>query len=151
MQKQASFNRSVVSANALAEAALVRIASGVARRPRRGIDIRANGRRTKPANIPRTGPQGLDRRKNAIRSSASRVESSVATATVAVGAVARATASATANRLAENAASALPRVKDPAFAASAAAPKARKHAKAARQSARPSHRPQRQAHRRKSK
>jgi len=57
-----------------------------------------------------------------------RVESSVATA-VSLWRVARATALATANRLAETASSALPSIRIPAFAVTTAAPKPRKRAK----------------------
>jgi hypothetical protein len=128
MSKQVSFNRSVVSANALAESAL--FASRQAWLAGLGAaSISREWARHEAGNTFRAlVRKGSTVEKNAIQVIGGRVESSVAIAT-SLWRVARATALATANRLAETAASALPRVRIPAFAASAAAPKPRKHAK----------------------
>jgi len=127
MSKQASFNRSVVSANALAESAL--FASRQAWLAGLGAaSISREWARHEAGNTFRAlVRKGSTVEKNAIQVLGGRVESSVAIAT-SLWRVARASALATANRLAETAASALPRVRIPAFA-SAAAPKPRKHAK----------------------
>lgn len=128
MSKQASFNRSVGSANALAETALFASrqawlaglgAASVSRqwaRHEAGNTFRALVR------------QGSAVEKTAIRVLGDRVESSITTAT-ALWRGARATALATANRLAETAASVLPNVRVPAFVVKATAPKRRKPAK----------------------
>jgi hypothetical protein len=127
MSKQVSFNRSVVSANALAESAL--FASRQAWLAGLGAaSISREWARHEAGNTFRAlVRKGSIVEKNAIQVIGGRVESSVAIAT-SLWRVARATALATANRLAETA-SALPRVRIPAFAASAVAPKPRKHAK----------------------
>jgi hypothetical protein len=128
MSKQVSFNRSVVSANALAESAL--FASRQAWLAGLGAaSISREWARHEAGNTFRAlVRKGSAVEKNAIQALGGRVESSVATAT-SFWRVARATALVTANRLAETAASALPRVRIPAFAVSAAAPKPRKRAK----------------------
>ena len=128
MSKQASFNRSVGSANALAETAFFASrqawlaglgAASVSRqwaRHEAGNTFRALVR------------QGSAVERTAIRVLGDRVESSITTAT-ALWRGARASALATANRLAETAASVLPNVRVPAFVAKATAPKRRKPAK----------------------
>ncbi len=128
MSKQASFNRSVGSANALAETALFASrqawlaglgAASVSRqwaRHEAGNTFRALVR------------QGSAVERTAIRVLGDRVESSITTAT-ALWRGARATALATANRLAESAASVLPSVRVPAFVVKATAPKRHKPAK----------------------
>jgi hypothetical protein len=128
MSKQASFNRSVVSANALAESAL--FASRQAWLAGLGAaSISREWARHEAGNTFRAlVRKGSAVEKNAIQVIGGHVESSVATAT-SLWRVARATALATANRLAETAASALPSVKIPAFAVNAASPKPRRPAK----------------------
>jgi hypothetical protein len=128
MSKQFTFNRSTVSANALAESAL--FASRQAWLAGLGaVSMSREWARHEAGNTFRAlVRKGSAVEKNAIQVIGGRVESSVATAT-SLWRVARATAVATANRLAESAASALPSVRIPAFSASAAAPKPRKHQK----------------------
>jgi hypothetical protein len=128
MSKQASFNRSVISANALAESAL--FASRQAWLAGLGAaSISREWARHEAGNTFRAlVRKGSAVEKNAIQSIGGRVESSVATA-ASLWRVARVTALAAANRVAETAASALPNVRIPAFAVSAAVPTPRKHAK----------------------
>lgn len=128
MSKQASFNRTAAGANALAESAL--FASRQAWLAGLGAaSISREWARHEAGNTFRAlVREGSAVEKNAIRVLGGRVEFSVATAT-SLWRVARATALATANRLAETAASTLPSVRIPAFAVTAAAPKPRKHAK----------------------
>jgi hypothetical protein len=128
MSKQASFNRTAAGANALAESAL--FASRQAWLAGLGAaSISREWARHEAGNTFRAlVRKGSTVEKNAIQAIGGRVESSVATAT-SVWRVARATAIAAANRFAETAASALPRVRIPAFAATTAAPKPRKRAK----------------------
>jgi hypothetical protein len=127
MSKQASFNRSVVNASALAESAL--FASRQAWLAGLGAaSISREWARHEAGNTFRAlVRKGSAVEKNAIQVLGGRVESSVATAT-SLWRVARATALAATNRIGETAASALPSVRIPAFAVSAA-PKPRKHAK----------------------
>ena len=127
MSKQASFNRSVISANALAESAL--FASRQAWLAGLGAaSISREWARHEAGNTFRAlVRKGSAVEKNAIQVIGGRVESSVATA-ASLWRVARATALATANRVAETAA-ALPSIRIPAFAVSAAVPTPRKHAK----------------------
>ena len=128
MSKQASFNRNMAGANALAESALFASRQawlaglGAASMSREWVRHEAGN--TFHALV----RKGSAVEKNAIQLIGGRIESSVATAT-SLWRVARATALATANRLAETASSALPSVRIPAFAAAAVAPKPRKQAK----------------------
>jgi hypothetical protein len=124
MSKQASFNRTVVGANALAESAL--FASRQAWLAGLGAaSISREWARHEAGNTFRAlVRQGSAVEKSAIRVIGDRVESSIATATSLLR-VARTTA----NRLAETAVAALPSVRIPAFGATAAAPKRRKTAK----------------------
>jgi hypothetical protein len=128
MSKQASFNRSVVSANALAESAL--FASRQAWLAGLGAaSLSREWARHEAGNTFRAlVRKGSAVEKNAIQVIGGRVVASVATAT-SLWRLARATSLDTSNRLAETAASALPSVRIPAFAVSAVAPKPRKHAK----------------------
>ena len=128
MSKQPSFNSAAAGANALAESAL--LASRQAWLAGLGAaSISREWARHEAGNTFRAlVRKGSAVEKNAIQVIGGRVESSVATAT-SIWRVARATALATANRLAETAASALPRVRIPAFAAATTAPKPRKQAK----------------------
>ncbi|MEO8565299.1 MAG: phasin family protein [Betaproteobacteria bacterium] len=128
MFKQASFNRNMVSANALAESAV--FASRQAWLAGLGAaSISREWARHEAGNTFRAlVRKGSAVEKNAIQVIGGRVESSVATA-ASLWRIARATALATANRLAETASSALPSIRIPAFAATAAAPKPRKPAK----------------------
>jgi hypothetical protein len=128
MSKLISFNRGAAGANALAESAL--FASRQAWLAGLGAaSISREWARHEAGNTFRAlVRKGSVVEKNAIHVVGGRVESSVATAT-SLWRVARATALATANRLTETAASALPSVRIPAFAVSAVAPKPRKHAK----------------------
>ena len=131
MSKQATFNRSSGSVNALAESAL--FASRQAWLAGLGAaSISREWARHGAGNTFRAlVRQGSAVEKNAIRVIGDRVESSIATAT-SVWRVARTTAStalATANRLAETAVAALPSVAIPAFRVTSAAPKRRKPAK----------------------
>ena len=128
MSKQASFNRNMVSANALAESALFASRQawlaglGAASMSREWVRHEAGN--TFRALV----RKGSAVEKNAIQVIGGRVESSVATAT-SLWRVARATALATANRLAETASSALPSIRIPAFTATVASPKPRRQAK----------------------
>ena len=137
MFKQASFNRSMVGANALAESAL--FASRQAWLAGLGAaSISREWARHEAGNTFRAlVRKGSAVEKNAIQVIGGRVESSVATA-ASLWRVARATALAAASRLADTAASALPSVGIPAFAATAT-PKPRKHAKNGAVKARASH------------
>ena len=128
MSKQASFNRNMAGANALAESAL--FASRQAWLAGLGaVSISREWARHEAGNTFRAlVRKGSAVEKNAIEVIGGRVESSVATAT-SLWRVARATALATATRLAETGSSALPSIRIPAFAVTAAAPKPRKHAK----------------------
>src|SRR5690348_371564 len=128
MSKQTSFNRNMAGANALAESAL--FASRQAWLAGLGaVSISREWARHEAGNTFRAlVRKGSAVEKNAIEVIGGRVESSVATAT-SLWRVARATALATANPLAEPAASALPGTRVPACAVPAAAPKPRKHAK----------------------
>jgi len=128
MSKQTSFNRNMAGANALAESAL--FASRQAWLAGLGaVSISREWARHEAGNTFRAlVRKGSAVEKNAIQMIGGRVESSVATAT-SLWRVARATALATANRLAETASSALPSVRIPAFTVTAAAPKPRKQAK----------------------
>lgn len=127
MFKQASFNRNMTGANALAESALFAsrqawLASlGAASMSREWVRHEAGN--TFRALV----RKGSAVEKNAMEVIGGRVESSVATA-ASLWRIARATALATANRLAETASS-MRSVRMPAFAATAAAPKPRKQAK----------------------
>ena len=128
MFKQTSFNRNMTGANALAESALFASRQawlaglGAASMSREWVRHEAGN--TFRALV----RKGSAVEKNAMEVIGGRVESSVATA-ASLWRIARATALATANRLAESASSAMPSVRIPAFAATAAAPKPRKHAK----------------------
>ena len=128
MSKQASFNRNMAGANALAESAL--FASRQAWLAGLGaVSISREWARHEAGNTFRAlVRKGSAVEKNAIEVIGGRVESSVATAT-SLWRVARATALATANRLAETASSALPSIRIPTFAVMAPAPKIRKPAK----------------------
>ncbi len=128
MSKQASFNRGSGSVNALAESAL--FASRQAWLAGLGAaSISREWARHEAGNTFRAlVRQGSAVEKNAIRVIGDRVESSITTAT-SLWRVARTTALATANRLAETAVAALPSVRIPAFGVTAAAPKRRKTAK----------------------
>jgi len=128
MSKQASFNRNMAGANALAESAL--FASRQAWLAGLGaVSISREWARHEAGNTFRAlVRKGSAVEKNAIQVIGGRVESSVATAT-SLWHVARATALATANRLAETASSALPSARIAAFAVTAAAPKPRKQTK----------------------
>jgi hypothetical protein len=127
MFKQASFNRNMTGANALAESALIAsrqpwLASlGAASMSREWVRHEAGN--TLRALV----RKGSAVEKNAMEVIGGRVESSVATA-ASLWRIARATALATANRLAETASS-MRSVTMPGFAATAAAPKPRKQAK----------------------
>lgn len=128
MSKQASSNPSSGGANALAESAL--FASRQAWLAGLGAaSISREWARHEAGNAFRALVRhGSVVEKNAIRAIGDRVESSVTTAS-SLWRVARATALATANRLAETAAAALPTARIPAFGVTAAAPKRRKAAK----------------------
>jgi hypothetical protein len=125
MSKLISFNRGAAGANALAESAL--FASRQAWLAGLGAaSISREWARHEAGNTFRAlVRKGSVVEKNAIHVVGGRVESSVATAT-SLWRVARATVLATANRLAATAASALPGLRLPAFAPTAAAPKPRK-------------------------
>jgi hypothetical protein len=127
VSKQASFNRNMVVASALAESAL--FASRQAWLAGLGAaSISREWARHEAGNTFRAlVRKGSAVEKNAIHVIGGRVDSSVATA-ASLWRVARATALATANRLAETASSTLPSIRIPAFAATVAAPKPRKHA-----------------------
>ena len=124
MSKQASFNRSSGSVNALAESVL--FASRQAWLAGLGAaSISRDWARHEAGNTFRAlVRQGSVVEKSAIRVIGDRVESSVAMAT-SLWRVARTSA----NRLAETAVAALPSVRIPAFGVIAAAPKQRKAAK----------------------
>ena len=126
MSKQVSFNRNIAGANALAESAL--FASRQAWLAGLGaVSISREWARHDAGNTLRVLVRaGSAVEKKAIQVIGGRFESSVATAT-SLWRVARATALATANRLAETASSAVPSI--PAFAVTAAAPKPRQKAK----------------------
>lgn len=129
MSKQASYTRTVSGANALAENAL--FASRQAWLAGLGAaSISRQWAREEAGNTFRTlVRQGSAVERSAIRVLGDRVESSI-TIAASLWRGARATALATANRLAETAAAVMPAVRIPVLAAKTAAPKRRKSAKA---------------------
>ncbi|MEP6996822.1 MAG: hypothetical protein ABI900_04185 [Betaproteobacteria bacterium] len=129
MSKQVSFNRNIISANALAETAV--FASRQAWLAGLGAaSMSREWARHEAGNTFRAlVRQGSAVEKSAIRVLGNRVESSITTAS-SLWRGARASVVAALTGLAETGAAALPTVRMPAFAATATAPKRRKPAKA---------------------